>query len=80
MGHSWGGLVVTHAGVNAKVKSLVCVAAFAPDVGDSVCSLLQAYPAARMQAQTTSAAASHLVILSQPAEAVQAILAALRAP
>jgi len=45
VGHSWGGFVVTHAGVNPKVKSLVYVAAFAPDVGDSVFSLLQAYPA-----------------------------------
>jgi pimeloyl-ACP methyl ester carboxylesterase len=36
VGHSWGGAVITQAGDNAKVKALVYVAAFAPDVGMSV--------------------------------------------
>jgi len=35
VGHSWGGTVVTEAGEHPKVKALVYVAAFAPDVGQS---------------------------------------------
>lgn len=34
-GHSWGGTVITEAGSDPKVKALVFVAAFAPDVGQS---------------------------------------------
>lgn len=36
VGHSWGGAVITEAGNDPKVKSLVYVAAFAPDAGQSV--------------------------------------------
>ena len=36
VGHSWGGAVITQAGGDPKVKALVYVAAFAPDVGMSV--------------------------------------------
>lgn len=46
VGHSWGGMVITEAGVHPKVESLVYVAAFSPDVGLSVASMLQPYPAA----------------------------------
>jgi pimeloyl-ACP methyl ester carboxylesterase len=35
VGHSWGGAVITEAGVNAKVAALVYVAAFVPDSGES---------------------------------------------
>jgi pimeloyl-ACP methyl ester carboxylesterase len=35
VGHSWGGTVITQLGDDAKVASLVYVAAFAPDVGES---------------------------------------------
>lgn len=35
VGHSWGGTVITEAGANDKVASLVYVAAFAPDVGQA---------------------------------------------
>ena len=35
VGHSWGGTVITEAGSDPKVKALVFVAAFAPDVGQS---------------------------------------------
>src|SRR5262245_20132381 len=31
VGHSWGGVVITEAGVDPKVAGLVYVAAFAPD-------------------------------------------------
>jgi pimeloyl-ACP methyl ester carboxylesterase len=36
VGHSWGGAVISQAGGDPKVKALVYVAAFAPDVGLSV--------------------------------------------
>ena len=45
VGHSWGGTVITQAGVNDKVASLVYVAAFAPDVGQAIGDLGKAYPA-----------------------------------
>jgi pimeloyl-ACP methyl ester carboxylesterase len=43
VGHSWGGVVVTEAGINPKVSSIVYVAAFAPDVGQSVVSLTRPF-------------------------------------
>src|SRR3982751_5842712 len=36
VGHSYGGVVVTEAGNDPKVTSLVYIAAFAPDAGESV--------------------------------------------
>ncbi|MDR7269437.1 pimeloyl-ACP methyl ester carboxylesterase [Pelomonas saccharophila] len=45
VGHSWGGTVITQAGANDKVASLVYIAAFAPDVGQAVGELGKAYPA-----------------------------------
>lgn len=39
VGHSWGGVVITQAGNNEKVKSLVYVAAYAPDEGQSIESI-----------------------------------------
>jgi pimeloyl-ACP methyl ester carboxylesterase len=44
VGHSWGGVVITEAGVNPKVKSLVYVAAYAPDVGQSLADTVKNYP------------------------------------
>jgi len=35
VGHSWGGAVITQAGVHPKVAGLVYVAAFQPDVNES---------------------------------------------
>lgn len=43
VGHSWGGVVITEAGANQKVRSLVYVAAFAPDAGESVASLTKPF-------------------------------------
>jgi pimeloyl-ACP methyl ester carboxylesterase len=40
VGHSYGGVVITEAGNDPKVASLVYVAAFAPDAGESVMSLI----------------------------------------
>src|SRR5262249_17998232 len=39
VGHSWGGMVLTEAGGHDRVAALVYVAAFAPDVGDSLLDL-----------------------------------------
>src|ERR1700741_1927212 len=44
VGHSYGGVVITEAGNNDKVKGLVYVAAFAPDKGESVDSLIKNPP------------------------------------
>jgi pimeloyl-ACP methyl ester carboxylesterase len=40
VGHSYGGVVVTEAGTDPKVAGLVYIAAFAPDKGESVQSLI----------------------------------------
>jgi pimeloyl-ACP methyl ester carboxylesterase len=44
VGHSYGGVVITEAGNDPKVVSLVFVAAFAPDAGQSITDLSQGYP------------------------------------
>ena len=41
VGHSYGGVVITEAGNDAKVAGLVYIAAFAPDKGESVSSLIK---------------------------------------
>ena len=40
VGHSYGGVVITEAGTDPKVKALVYITAFAPDKGESVQSLI----------------------------------------
>lgn len=42
VGHSYGGAVITEAGANPKVQALAYVAAFVPDVGESVAALNEA--------------------------------------
>ncbi|MGR9248278.1 alpha/beta fold hydrolase [Rhizobium leguminosarum] len=44
VGHSWGGVVITEAGDDQKVKSLVYVAAYAPDAGQSLVDVASKYP------------------------------------
>ena len=41
VGHSYGGVVITEAGNDPKVKGLVYIAAFAPDKGESVAALIK---------------------------------------
>src|SRR5258706_1332982 len=41
VGHSYGGAVITEAGRDPKVVGLVYVAAFAPDAGESVSTLIK---------------------------------------
>src|SRR3954447_9835570 len=40
VGHSYGGVVITEAGLHERVAGLVYVAAFAPDAGESVNALI----------------------------------------
>jgi pimeloyl-ACP methyl ester carboxylesterase len=40
VGHSYGGAVITEAGTNPRVAALVYIAAFAPDQGESVNTLI----------------------------------------
>jgi pimeloyl-ACP methyl ester carboxylesterase len=44
VGHSYGGAVITEAGNDPKVASLVYIAAFAPDKGESVSALIKDPP------------------------------------
>ncbi|MBS0578650.1 MAG: alpha/beta hydrolase [Proteobacteria bacterium] len=46
VGHSYGGIIITAAGNNTHVKSLVYVAAFQPDTGESLGSLAASKPPA----------------------------------
>ena len=46
VGHSWGGAVITQAGISPKVVSLVYVAAFVPEVGETVLDLVKTAPPA----------------------------------
>jgi pimeloyl-ACP methyl ester carboxylesterase len=44
VGHSYGGVVITEAGNHPSVAGLVYIAAFAPDRGESVASLIKDPP------------------------------------
>src|SRR5918995_4811853 len=44
VGHSYGGAVITEAGNHPKVAALVYIAAFAPDEGESVETILGTFP------------------------------------
>ena len=44
VGHSYGGAVITEAGTDPKVVAVVYIAAFAPDAGESVDSLIKSWP------------------------------------
>ena len=46
VGHSWGGTVITQAGVHDKVEALVYVAAFAPSQDQTSLDGVKGYPAA----------------------------------
>jgi pimeloyl-ACP methyl ester carboxylesterase len=45
VGHSYGGAVITEAGRHENVAGLVYIAAFAPDAGESVSTLIGGFPA-----------------------------------
>src|SRR3954470_20676376 len=44
VGHSYGGAVITEAGNDPNVAALVYIAAFAPDQGESVNTLIEVFP------------------------------------
>jgi pimeloyl-ACP methyl ester carboxylesterase len=44
VGHSYGGAVISEAGTDPNVAALVYIAAFAPDAGESVNTLLATFP------------------------------------
>jgi pimeloyl-ACP methyl ester carboxylesterase len=46
VGHSWGGMIITEAGVHANVRSLVYVNAFQPEVGETAGGLQAKNPPA----------------------------------
>jgi len=60
VGHSYGGVVITEAGNDPKVAGLVYIAAFAPDVGQSVGSLGASVEPAPMGAEVRSDAQGFL--------------------
>jgi len=48
VGHSYGGAVITGAGLHPRVKGLVFVAAWAPDADESIQDILANYPPAEV--------------------------------
>jgi pimeloyl-ACP methyl ester carboxylesterase len=50
VGHSYGGMIITDAGNDPKVKALVYVAAFAPDANETITDLGKGKPAPPWQA------------------------------
>ncbi|XGI80103.1 alpha/beta fold hydrolase [Enterobacter hormaechei] len=68
VGHSWGGTVISEAGNDARVKSLVYVAAFAPDSGQSTADLAGSYPAPPGGSDIAKTADGYLYL---PTEAVR---------
>lgn len=45
VGHSYGGMVISQAGTDTDVKALVYVAAFQPEIGESIADLNASIPA-----------------------------------
>jgi len=54
VGHSYGGMVITEAGVNAKVAGLVYVSAFQPEPGESLLNLVKRMPPASEAIKATA--------------------------
>lgn len=46
VGHSWGGTVITEAGVHPNVAGLVYLSALAPEAGETTAKQYEGYPAA----------------------------------
>lgn len=57
VGHSYGGNVITEAGVHDSVAALVYVAGFALDAGQSLTDILEGHPPAPWQAEASADAA-----------------------
>lgn len=56
VGHSWGGQVITEAGIDPKVKTLVYLAALMPKPGESTATLetMPRFPAPNQDVKTTA--------------------------
>ena len=46
VGHSWGGVVITEAGIHPNVASLVYVSALSPDAGETTAKQYEGFPPA----------------------------------
>ncbi|CAD6519555.1 Pyrethroid hydrolase [Paraburkholderia hiiakae] len=62
VGHSWAGVVISEAGNDEKVKSLVYVAAFAPDNGQSIADITQGQPDAPWASELQKDSAGYLTL------------------
>ncbi|MEX3938355.1 alpha/beta fold hydrolase [Paraburkholderia sp. BR10937] len=62
VGHSWAGVVISEAGNDEKVKSLVYVAAFAPDNGQSIADITQGQPDAPWARELRKDSAGYLTL------------------
>jgi pimeloyl-ACP methyl ester carboxylesterase len=62
VGHSAAGVVISQAGNDDKVKSLVYVAAFAPDSGQSINDILKGLPAPAWASQLRKDSAGFLTL------------------
>jgi pimeloyl-ACP methyl ester carboxylesterase len=54
VGHSYGGMVITEAGVHPKVAGLVYVSAFQPEAGESLLTLVKKTPPAGESIKATA--------------------------
>jgi pimeloyl-ACP methyl ester carboxylesterase len=89
VGHSYGGMVISEAGNNDKVKALVYVAAFSPQPNQSVNAILSAFPPPAWLAQLHADAGGYVTWPAAPwatefatglPEAEQAVLHAVQHP
>jgi pimeloyl-ACP methyl ester carboxylesterase len=89
VGHSWGGMVISEAGNDPKVASLVYVAALVPDAGQSANDVLKPYPPSPGRAQAKPDASGWLWLTREGVEndlvpdlppAERAIIYAIQAP
>jgi pimeloyl-ACP methyl ester carboxylesterase len=62
VGHSWAGVVISEAGNDDKVKSLVYVAAFAPDSGQSIEDMTKGMPAPVWASELQKDSAGYLTL------------------
>lgn len=88
-GHSWGGMVITEAGLDDKISALVYVSAFAPAVGESVNDLFAGLPQPEWFASVAADSAGNLRLspegiakyFSQDLDAAEsAVVAAVQTP
>src|SRR6266851_1057232 len=62
VGHSYGGVVITEAGNDAKVVGLVYIAALAPSDGESVASVTKPFPPAPLGSEVRADAEGFLTV------------------